>query len=121
MRARCLQGRCTVAVVVAAAALVVAWTGRDVTSWPLPGVQAVPPAGAPKKAKVATTDEELQGLTIYNMAVNMERAGDMDAAVRLYREALELMPHLADAHLNLGNLFSLTDRYGLMICSVPFS
>ena len=55
------------------------------------------------------------------MAVNMERAGDMDAAVRLYRETLELMPHLADAHLNLGNLFSLTDRYGLMICSVPFS
>ena len=65
---------------------------------------AAVPGGA--KPAVASSELEVAAMQAYNQAVRAGRAGDTAAAERLYRQALDGMPRLADAHLNLGTMLS---------------
>jgi len=71
-------------------------------------------AAALPKARTAHNDVEMRALMAYNRAVQAERLGQRSEAVRLYEEVLADMPHLSDAHLNIGHLLCVTvNRYAL--------
>ncbi len=55
-------------------------------------------------------DEILQALSLWQQGYERYRRGDLDAAIRLYRESLAVHP-TAEAHTYLGRAYSRRGRY----------
>lgn len=49
-------------------------------------------------------------ILFFNFAVLREDQGQQEEAIRLYKQALEIDPEMADAHCNLGLLYELSGR-----------
>jgi tetratricopeptide (TPR) repeat protein len=72
-----------------------------------PAVAAAPPQGAaPADAPVLPPDKESAKLgDVYNKAVEATKAGNLDEAESLYKQVLEALPNLPEAHYNLAQIY----------------
>jgi predicted Zn-dependent protease len=65
---------------------------------------APPPGAAPSDAPVLPPESAKVG-DLYNKAVEATKAGNLDEAEGLYKQVLEKVPNLAEAHYNLGQIY----------------
>lgn len=55
------------------------------------------------------------GIVRYNLAYELKQRGELREAIAQYRAAIDLSPGLADAHMNLGNIYAQTGFLSMAI------